>query len=215
MSLATTRRFRSSVGLLAAASAVAATVAVGGAVAASSDPGVAAPPEASGVTVGNLALPETRDSAAAAKKGIKLTGAVDERGKVTAAELRAFPQRTVKASYIMGVTRQDRTFTGPLLLDVLTDAGADLRDILNDELRYALVVRATDGYEAVLAYAELLPKYAGKKVLIALTEDGKRLAIPRIVVPGDNHGGRYVFDVAQIAVLRLTASLANGKLGSG
>lgn len=59
-----------------------------------------------------------------------------------------------------------------------------------------------------------LKAFAHKKVLITLTEDGKALARPRLVVPGDKHGARQVYDVASISLLRLSTILNKGTAGS-
>ncbi|MGQ0624973.1 MAG: hypothetical protein ACT4PP_10060 [Sporichthyaceae bacterium] len=153
--------------------------------------------------------------AAAKLRGVRLSGAFDERGPVTRAELLDFTQRTVKAKFEAGGAELSKTFTGPLLLDVLTAAGAQIDpEARNDSLHYAILARAADGYTAVLAFAELEAKYGAKRVLIGLSEDGRTLARPRLIVPGDAHGGRYVFDLATITLLRLSQSLAAGPAGN-
>jgi hypothetical protein len=51
-----------------------------------------------------------------------------------------------------------------------------------------------------LAIAEIDPGFEGKQVLIATTQDGKKLAAPELVVPGDRRAGRRVHDLTGIEV---------------
>lgn len=53
-----------------------------------------------------------------------------------------------------------------------------------------------------MAWAELDPDFSGKKVLLAVSQDGDRLDEqgPRLVVPGDVKGGRYVSGVVRLDV---------------
>lgn len=46
------------------------------------------------------------------------------------------------------------------------------------------------------------PDFGNRAVLLATAEDGKTLAQPRLVVPGDVKGGRYVTDVVGLHVVR-------------
>jgi hypothetical protein len=48
--------------------------------------------------------------------------------------------------------------------------------------------------QAALAWGEFDPDFENKTVLVAIAEDGRPAADgrPRLVVPGDRHGGRYV-----------------------
>jgi hypothetical protein len=57
-----------------------------------------------------------------------------------------------------------------------------------------------DGYVVALAIAEIDPGFEGKQVLIATTQDGKPLAAPELVVPGDRRAGRRVHDLVGIEV---------------
>ncbi|MFI7135481.1 hypothetical protein ACIBQ1_58205 [Nonomuraea sp. NPDC050153] len=60
----------------------------------------------------------------------------------------------------------------------------------------------SDGYHATVAWAELDPSFSGKKVLLAVAQDGAKLDKqgPRLVVPGDVKGGRYVSGVVRLYV---------------
>ncbi|MFF5206241.1 molybdopterin-dependent oxidoreductase [Streptosporangium sp. NPDC000396] len=134
---------------------------------------------------------------------VKVRGDVDHPRSFTAARLRALPQHTVRVRYRTSHGPEKHTFTGPLLLDVLslTEPRFDA-DVKNDQLRFFAVATGSDGYRAAVSWAELDPAFSGKKVLLAVSEDGKSLdgQGPRLVVPGDVKGGRYVSGVARVDV---------------
>ncbi len=117
------------------------------------------------------------------------------------AGLRTLPSRTITVTFKAGNGTQTHTYVGPLLLDVLNQAGP-LFDptIKNDKLRHYVSVSATDGYRALVAYGEIDPGFENKDVLLATSEDGRSLATdgPRLVVPGDISGGRYVSNVNRV-----------------
>jgi hypothetical protein len=84
---------------------------------------------------------------------------------------------------------------------VLTQAGPLFdQTIKNDKLRHYVSVSATDGYRALVAYGEIDPGFENKDVLLATSEDGRSLVVdgPRLVVPGDISGGRYVSNVNRV-----------------
>ncbi|MGH3768695.1 MAG: hypothetical protein ACRDS0_25470 [Pseudonocardiaceae bacterium] len=118
------------------------------------------------------------------------------------AALRALPnQQTVEVTFKAGNGTQHHTYVGPLLLDVLTQAGPQFDPaIKNDKLRHFISVTATDDYRALVAYGEIDPNFGAKNVLLATSEDGRRLDTdgPRLVVPGDIAGGRYVTNVNRV-----------------
>jgi DMSO/TMAO reductase YedYZ molybdopterin-dependent catalytic subunit len=74
----------------------------------------------------------------------------------------------------------------------------------NDLLRKVVMVTGTDGYSVAIALGEIMPRFAGKKVLVAYEQDGKPLAqadgFVRLIVPGDTFAGRYVSNIAKIEV---------------
>jgi hypothetical protein len=98
-----------------------------------------------------------------------------------------------------------RTFTGPLLIDVLELAEPVFNDKnRNDRLRFYVNFTATDGYQAIVAWGEIDPNFENKEVILAVTEDGVPLDDEglRLVVPGDIRGGRYVFGIERIRLER-------------
>ena len=64
---------------------------------------------------------------------------------------------------------------------------------------------ATDNYRALVAWGEIDPGFDNKEVLLATSQDGNPLdsAGPRLVVPGDISGGRYVSNVNRVFLEKL------------
>ncbi|MGH3781431.1 MAG: hypothetical protein ACRDRO_12590 [Pseudonocardiaceae bacterium] len=117
------------------------------------------------------------------------------------AALRRLPVHTETVTFRAGNGSQTHTYVGALLIDVLTQAGPLFdANIKNDKLRHYVSVGATDGYRALVAYGEIDPGFENKEVLLATSEDGNPLdtAGPRLVVPGDISGGRYVSNVNRV-----------------
>jgi hypothetical protein len=138
-----------------------------------------------------------------AEKGVTLRGAVEDTGVISRSDLAAMTQLTVKQKYMTSSGEQKHTFTGALLLGVLTDAKPAFSSDPHDPLRFVILARATDNFLAALSWGEIATDLANRKVLIALTEDGKKLDRPRLVIPGDKHGARQVYDLASITLVRL------------
>ncbi|HET9258338.1 MAG TPA: hypothetical protein VFO16_24505 [Pseudonocardiaceae bacterium] len=132
---------------------------------------------------------------------VLLIGDIEHSRILSVEDLRALPAKTVDVTFKAGSGTQHHVYVGPLLLDVLTQAGPKFDpDIKNDKLRYFISVSATDGYRALVAYGEIDPSFENKQVLLATSEDGRPLDAdgPRLVVPGDIAGGRYVTNVNRV-----------------
>jgi DMSO/TMAO reductase YedYZ molybdopterin-dependent catalytic subunit len=135
---------------------------------------------------------------------VVVRGDVEHRLKLTAADLAALPQVSVTVSFLSGSGSQSHTFTGPLLLDVIDLAGPGFDPaIKNDKLAHVVTATGSDGYRATVAWGELDPDFENNQILLAITQDGTPLgdAGPRLVVPGDSHGGRYVSDVVNLRLV--------------
>jgi hypothetical protein len=65
-----------------------------------------------------------------------------------------------------------------------------------------LVVRAQDGYAAVLSIGEIDPALEGKAVILAYRQDDRPGDLPalKLIVPGDKMGARMVRDVTEVEV---------------
>jgi len=128
-------------------------------------------------------------------------GDVEQPLKLSVADLAALPQQTVQVTFQAGSATETHTYTGPLLLDVLNLAAPTFDPaIKNDKLRHFVTVTGSDGYRVVVAWGEFDPDFEAKPLLLATTEDGASLADvgPRLVVPGDHRGGRYVTNVVNV-----------------
>ena len=137
---------------------------------------------------------------AAARVVVK--GDVQLKLKLTVADLAAIqPQQSLTVTFLSGSTPQTHTYTGPRLIDVLNRAVPEFDPaIKNDNLRHFVAVTGSDGYKVVVAWGEFDPNFEAKNILLAVTEDGASLATagPRLVVPGDSRGGRYVTNVVTV-----------------
>jgi hypothetical protein len=78
--------------------------------------------------------------------------------------------------------------------------------VKHSELSAGVLVIGADGYRALVSHGEIAPAFANRGVLLALAQGGQPLARPRLVVPGDADGGRYVRDVVEFAVLNEVSS---------
>ncbi|MGI5158765.1 molybdopterin-dependent oxidoreductase [Microbispora sp. CA-102843] len=134
---------------------------------------------------------------------VKVRGQVDHPRSFTMDRLRGLPQHTVRVRYETSHGSEKHTFTGPLLADVLTPAEPRIDpEVKNAQLRMFVTATGSDGYRATPAWAEIDPAFSGKKILLAVTQDGTKLDKqgPRLVVPGDVKGGRYVSGVVRLYV---------------
>ncbi|MGW3621967.1 molybdopterin-dependent oxidoreductase [Micromonospora zamorensis] len=144
------------------------------------------------------------------RDGVLVDGAVTRPSRLTAHDLGRLPQRTVTCTFRGSSGTRTHTYAGPLLLDVLHQAEPrfDPR-IKADPVRHVITATGGDQQQATLAWAEIDPDFAGRAVLVALTEDGRPAegGRPRVVVPGDKCGGRYV---AGLVRLHLSAPFPGG-----
>jgi DMSO/TMAO reductase YedYZ molybdopterin-dependent catalytic subunit len=158
-------------------------------------------------------LAQSRDAAprAVAAGAIAVTGNVQQPLRLSVADLAAMPdQQTVNATFAAGGAPEAHVFTGPRLRDVLARAVPRFDPaIKNDKLRHYASVTASDGYQALVGYGELDPSFEGKQILLAVTQDGASLAGsgPRLVVPGDTAGGRYVSGVTDVVLTKPSAAI--------
>ncbi|HEX3732961.1 MAG TPA: hypothetical protein VHU91_08590, partial [Mycobacteriales bacterium] len=95
-------------------------------------------------------------------------------------------------------------YRGASLIDVLTSAHPSFDSTIKDaKLRYAVLISASDDYQAALSWGEIDPHYANTGVLLVYEQDGVLLARPHLIVPGDETGGRYVCDITNVKLLRV------------
>lgn len=134
---------------------------------------------------------------------VAITGDIATPSTITPQSLAALPQRTVPVTYSSGTGDQSRTETGVLLSDVIPPAALKTTTAKNDLLNFAVVAVGADGYSAVVSYGEVSPDFGNRGIMLATSEDGTPLARPRLVVPGDVKGDRYVSDLMSLQVVRV------------
>ncbi|MFG2292330.1 molybdopterin-dependent oxidoreductase [Streptomyces sp. NPDC048603] len=164
--------------------------------------------------------PGAAGPAPALKPGeVRVAGQVDKPYTVTLASLRGLPQKSVEVEYTSAKGQQKHTYQGVLLHDVLKDAQPRFdASKKNGQLRGVVAATGGGDYRAVFAWAELDPGFAKSQILLAVSEDGKPFddaAGPRLVVPQDTRGGRYVSELNQLWVGTVDASVDGAAGASG
>jgi DMSO/TMAO reductase YedYZ molybdopterin-dependent catalytic subunit len=138
---------------------------------------------------------------------LSLSGAVRTPGVFTLSSLESLPATTETVTYLAGGTPVTATFTGVSIWTLLMDAGIVTDPaIKNDILNYYVLATGSDGYEAIFSLGELDPMFGGTGApdLIAYLQDGMPLSadgFARVVVPGDDFGGRYVSNLVSLQVI--------------
>ncbi len=127
--------------------------------------------------------------------------------KLTADDLKNnYTAQTADVSYISGTDTVKASFTGVYLSDILDAAQVNYNpDQKNDTLSLYIVATGSDGDQAVIAYGDVDPDFGNQLILVAYEQDGKPITDGgpiRLVVPGDNHGGRYVSNLVSLEVRR-------------
>jgi hypothetical protein len=137
---------------------------------------------------------------------LTINGDVKNPTTYTFAQLQAMPQLNQTVSFLSGTTPSTNTETGPSLISLIQAAQPKFLSCdPNDELRfYVEVTSSEDGYASTESYAELDPTLNNTMSLMSLIENGASQASvgPRLTVPGDVKGGRYVSGSAIVTVLR-------------
>lgn len=135
----------------------------------------------------------------------RVVGQVADRLRLHVDDLKAYPVHTVDVTFQAGTATQQHHYVGALLTDVLATAQPRFDPtIKNDQLNFWVSATGSDDYSALVAYGEIDPGFGARQVLLAYQEDGNDLCTsgPRLVVPGDVKGGRYVSNVVKVRVGR-------------
>ncbi len=144
--------------------------------------------------------------AAGTPNAVKVDGALGEQRTWTVDQLETLPLQTQDTSYLAEAGNKSLHARGVPLLDLLNRAKPRFdTKVKRDELRFAVLIHATDRYEAVIAWAEMAADFAAKPVLVDVEEDGKKLDRPSVLVPGDKDGGRHIYDVDRISLVEVKA----------
>jgi DMSO/TMAO reductase YedYZ molybdopterin-dependent catalytic subunit len=139
----------------------------------------------------------------AAAQSLLVGGAVLHPGAFGVAALQALGPRTVSVTFQTEHGSRSAGFTGVPLWAVLGQAQLAPLPGKNAVLRECVLATGSDGYRAAFSLGELDPRFGGADhpVLVAFAQDGKTLDAPRLVVPGDRGGGRYVSHLARLTVI--------------
>jgi hypothetical protein len=139
---------------------------------------------------------------------IRVDGDVAGPELLTIRELRELPAVTQTVTYTAGGVPVTDTYTGPLLIDVIREAGGVVTDpaARNGILAHYVVIKGSDGYRVVCSFGEIDTRFGGEPITVAYDDttgglgwfgaDGRAW----MVVPGDAAGGRYVSDLVSLAV---------------
>ncbi|MFL4902849.1 molybdopterin-dependent oxidoreductase [Streptomyces sp. MMS24-I2-30] len=135
---------------------------------------------------------------------LTLTGDLARPVRLTVPDLLGWPQHRVRFSFECATSgMQHHRFTGPLLYDVLSDAGPGFDPVRRkDRLRFLIAVNGADGHHALLSWAEIDPDFAHEPVLLAVSIDDTPLDRhgPQLVLPQDRCGARHISGINGICV---------------
>ncbi|MFE5534850.1 molybdopterin-dependent oxidoreductase [Streptomyces sp. NPDC056492] len=135
---------------------------------------------------------------------VRVGGEVAKPYTLTLADLRKLPQSSAPVKFTSAKGDQEHTYAGVPLYEVLKTAEPRFdQSKKNGQLRGVVAATGGGDYRAVFAWAELDPGFAKSQILLAVSEDGVPFddaAGPRLVVPQDTKGGRYVSELNQLWV---------------
>ncbi|MFD7082782.1 molybdopterin-dependent oxidoreductase [Streptomyces sp. NPDC059918] len=135
---------------------------------------------------------------------VRVGGEVAKPYTLTLADLRKLPQSSAPVKFTSAKGDQEHTYAGVPLYEVLKTAEPRFdQSKKNGQLRGVVAATGGGDYRAVFAWAELDPGFAKSQILLAVSEDGVPFddaAGPRLVVPQDIKGGRYVSELNQLWV---------------
>jgi molybdopterin-dependent oxidoreductase-like protein protein len=137
---------------------------------------------------------------------VTVSGDVSTPQTLTPDALRALSSRTEAVTFNTNAGPENHTYTG-CSLDAVINQAQPVGDpaAKHPLLSLAIVATGADGYSAALAWGEVTESMAQKPPMVAYAEDGNPLEQPRLVVPADTDGARYVRDLTELQVVNLAA----------
>ncbi|MFJ8864567.1 molybdopterin-dependent oxidoreductase [Streptomyces sp. NPDC102473] len=133
---------------------------------------------------------------------LALTGDLARPARLRVPDLRAWPQHQARVSFECATSgTRHHCFTGPLLHDVLHDAGPCFDPARRkDRLRFLIALSGADGHHVLLSWAEIDPDFGQAPVLLAVSIDDTPLdrAGPQLVLPQDRCGARHISGINAI-----------------
>jgi hypothetical protein len=141
---------------------------------------------------------------------LTVTAPPDHKRMLTVSELAKMPRTTITVNE----HNKETHYEGVLLRDVLASAGAPLGEKLKGRNMTAVAyLSGKDGYHAVLALAEIEPRFQENQILVADTVNRKPFTEEqggfRLIVPEDQHGARWVRMLERIDVILVAAPASN------
>ena len=121
---------------------------------------------------------------------------------LTLADLRRLPSQKIRAT---PEHRQTADYECVSVATLLASTGASPEKSLRGKrLSEYLLVRASDGYQAVFALPEFDPEFNDRPLWLCYHEDGKPMPAEegplRLLVPGEKRGARWVRKVTEFSV---------------
>ncbi len=135
-----------------------------------------------------LAAPALASGSGGTSSSLALTGKVSRPGNYTLADLQALP--------VVTETINGDTYTGVPLWTLLNSTS-------NNVMTGYVLASGTDGYEVLYSLAELDPALGAAEDLVPYADNQGQFpadGFARIVIPGDNHAGRYVSNLDSLDV---------------
>ena len=154
------------------------------------------------VAVLTIAAAALVHGAAALAGDVQLAAPNGRTATLDPAALAHMPAVETHVSFLTEHGTEAADYNGATLWSVLRQLDLITSTNPRDREKQAIVVTGHDGYEVVLAMAEIDPAFEGKQIVLADQVNGHSMPAGeiRLVVPGDRHGGRSVRDVARIEV---------------
>jgi DMSO/TMAO reductase YedYZ molybdopterin-dependent catalytic subunit len=135
---------------------------------------------------------------------VRISGDVYTPMTVTIDTLQSFQHQTHPVTFDTNAGTQRHVYTGATLESLLSTAsprGVDRKS--HPFLTIAIVATGADGYAATLTWTDVVSEQKSSPVLVAWSEDDTPLGQPRLVVPGDRNGARFVKDLIELRVVQL------------
>jgi DMSO/TMAO reductase YedYZ molybdopterin-dependent catalytic subunit len=142
-------------------------------------------------------------SADADEAALTIDGFVKQSLHLTRAALTASPATELDVSFGTGHGDERAHYAGVSLWRLIEEAGLpDEPGNNKHHLSHVAEVTGADGYTVAVAIGEMDPEFEGKSVILAYTKDGQKIPGTglRLVVPGDQRGGRSVHDVVRVEI---------------
>jgi len=120
--------------------------------------------------------------------------------------LQSLPATTETVTYLAGGTPVTDTFTGVPIWKLLTSLGVTQSNVTTEYL----TATGSDGYKVLYSLAEFAPNLNGAwpyaDAIVAYADSNATMGtngLARIVIPGDNFGGRFVSNLVELDVVNV------------